>query len=115
MFFDHVRRFLANHERHRVGMTGRYDRHDGRVHHSKPFDAPNPEFRVYYRFRIRFRSHLARARLMVQIGGHQSRGTPPVRVRHERFVLATRKRYRQQSGSVFLERLRLTHRNRLKR
>lgn len=90
-------------------MAGRYDRYDRRVDYPESLDAADPELRVNYRVRIPVRSHFARARLMVQVGGHQPRGAPPVRVRHEGHVFAARKRYWQQSGPVFLERLGLAH------
>lgn len=65
VFLDHISRFLTDHESHRIGVPGWYDGHDGSVDHPEAFDSAYPEFRVYYRIRVRFRTHLASARLVV--------------------------------------------------
>jgi len=110
---DHVRGLLADHERHRVGVPARYQRHDGRVDHAQAADAADPELGVDDRVRVRVRSHLARAHLVVQVGGQLSDRARPVRVGRERLVLAARERHRQQRGTVLLERPGLAHRDRL--
>jgi len=92
VFFDHVGRFLAYHKSHRVGVPGRYYGHNGSVHHSETFDAAHSELRVHNCIRIRIRSHLTGARLMVQVGGHQSGGAHPICIRLERLVFAAGER-----------------------
>jgi len=96
VFLDHVGRFLADHESHRIGVAGRYDWHDGSVNHPEAFDAAHPELRVHNGVRVRVRSHLAGARLVVQVGGHKSGGAHPIRIRHELLVFAAGERNRQQ-------------------
>lgn len=109
VFLDHVGRFLADHECHRVGVTTRYERHDRRVHHPKPSDATYPQLWIDHGFWVRGRSHLARAHLVVQVCGQLSDGATPVRVRPECLVFTARERHRQQRGSVFLECLGFAH------
>jgi len=113
VFLDHVGRFFADHESHRIGMPGRYDGHDGSVDHPEAFNATHSELRVHNGVRVRFRPHLTGAWLVVQVGGNQPGGAHPIRIRHERLVFAAGERNRQQPWTVFLKRRSLAHCNSL--
>lgn len=115
VFFDHVGRFLTNHESHRIGVAGRYDGHDRSVDHPEAFDAANSELRVHNSVRIRVWPHLAGAWLVVQVGGHKSGGTHPISIRHELLVFTAGEWNRQQPRTVFLERRSVAHCNSLRK
>jgi len=113
IFLDHFGRFLTNHERHCIGVAGRYHRHDRSVDHPETFDAANSEFRVHNSVRVSVRPHLAGAWLVVQVGGHESGGTHPISIRHKLLVFTAGEWNRQQPRTVFLERRSVAHCNSL--
>ena len=45
---DHLRPFLGNHGRRRVGVAGRDRRHDGGIDHPKTLDAVNAQARIHH-------------------------------------------------------------------
>src|SRR6266513_5821472 len=46
VFEEHVGGFLADHDRGRVGVAGRYGRHDGGIGDPQPADAVDPQARI---------------------------------------------------------------------